>query len=112
MIAVAIAFGIGRALIMSGAGFALGHGLVAIGVVVAVVTLVWGIKQHALTAGQFGSLARGLIATGGGWAIHHGFATSSDIELLLGVFSTLTPIAWTSIVHYRSRADDKVPSNK
>lgn len=106
MVAFAIAFGLCRALLMFAAGWALGHGLVVMGLIVAVATLVWGINQHALTAEQFASLARGIIATVGGWAIHHGIATSSDIELLIGLFSTLTPMVWTSIVHYRSRVDD------
>ena len=108
MVVLAIVFGIGRALLMCGAGAAVGHGLVYLGLIVAGATLVWGVKSHALTSDQFLSLARGLLASAGGWAIHRGIASSSDVELCLGIFSTVTPMVWTSISHYRSRAN--VPS--
>ena len=108
MVILAITLGILRALIMCGAGAALGHGAVYLGLIVAGATLVWGVKSHIVTSEQFASLARGLIAAGGGWAIHTGVATQSDVELTLGIFSTLAPIAWTAISHYRSGAN--VPS--
>ena len=108
MVILAITLGVLRVLIMCGAGAALGHGAVYLGLIVAGATLVWGVKSHIVTSEQFASLARGLIAAGGGWAIHTGVATQSDVELTLGIFSTLAPIAWTSISHYRSRAN--VPS--
>ena len=108
MVILAITLGVLRVLIMCGAGAALGHGAVYLGLIVAGATLVWGVKSHIVTSEQFASLARGLIAAGGGWAIHTGIATQSDVELALGIFSTLTPIAWTTISHYRSGAN--VPS--
>ena len=108
MVVLSIVLGIGRALLMCGAGAALGNGFVYLGLFVAGATLVWGVKSHALTSEQFLSLARGLIASGGGWAIHHGLANQSDVELCLGIFSTLGPIVWTSVSHYRSR--ENVPS--
>lgn len=105
MVILAIALGVLRALLMCGVGVSIGHGFVYLGLIVAGATLVWGVKSHIVTADQFASLARGLIAAGGGWAIHNGFATQSDVELCLGIFSTLAPIVWTSIAHYRQRAE-------
>ena len=109
MFVVAVAFGILRAFLMCVAGFAIGHGIDAgtwgaiAGLFLAIGTLTWGIRQHAITVDQFLSLTRGCVAAFGGWSIHKVWITSSVLALWSGLLSTLGPMAWTAIVHYNSR---------